>query len=300
MSAITGTMSNEKGISAFIRSHPLLSYFFLAYAGMWLLVAPLVMDAFGLIQLSDVMSLVLFVLSSWSGPTVAAYWVTGVLEGKAGMKRLFRRTFQFRAGFHWYAVALFIFLSIWIAAYSFLYNGAPFAALAANPAILLSTFLPSILMGLLIPSIGEEPGWRGFALPRLQSAYGPVMGTLILGTLHGVWHLPALFTPLLGPFTVDGFIIFVLTAAAGTFIYTWLFNNTRGSVWMAMVMHAASNAASQLVTSLIPENVVLTGWMKILASGWINVIVFGLVAFGLVLLTRGTLGYRPEQSIENG
>ena len=71
MSAITGTMSNEKGISAFIPSHPLVSYFFLAYAGMWLLVAPLVMDAFGLGQLSDVMSLVLFVLSSWSGPTVA-------------------------------------------------------------------------------------------------------------------------------------------------------------------------------------------------------------------------------------
>lgn len=300
MSAITGTMSNEKGISAFIRSHPLVSYFFLAYAGMWLLVAPLVMDAFGLIQLSDVMSLVLFVLSSWSGPTVAAYWVTGVLEGKAGMMRLFRRTFQVRAGLQWYAVALFIFLSIWIAAYSFLYDGAPFAALAANPALLLSTFLPSVLLGLLIPSIGEEPGWRGFALPRLQSAYGPILGTLILGILHGVWHLPALFTPLLGPFTVDGFIIFVLTAAAGTFIYTWVFNNTRGSVWIAMVMHAASNAASQLITPLIPEDVVLTGWMKMLASGWINVIVFGLVAVALVIFTRGTLGYRSGQSIGNG
>ena len=300
MSAVTSTMSNEKGISAFIRSHPLVSYFFLAYAGMWLLVAPLVMDAFGLIQLSDGMSLLLFVLSSWSGPTVAAYWVTGVLEGKAGMKRLFRRTFQFRAGLQWYAVALFTFLSIWIATYSFLYNGAPFAALAANPTLLLSTFLPSVLMGLLIPSIGEEPGWRGFALPRLQAAYGPVLGTIILGTLHGVWHLPALFTPLLGPFTIDGFIIFVLTAAAGTFLYTWLFNNTRGSVWMAMVMHAASNAASQLVTSLTPEDVLLTGWVKILADGWINVIVFSLVAIVLLIFTRGTLGYRPAQPAENG
>lgn len=264
------------------------------------MVAPLVMDAFGLIQLSDGMSLLLFVLSSWSGPTVAAYWVTGVLEGKAGMGRLFRRTFQFRAGLQWYAVALFIFLSIWIAAYSFLYEGAPFAALAANPSLLLSTFLPSVLMGLLIPSIGEEPGWRGFALPRLQVAYGPVLGTIILGTLHGVWHLPALFTPLLGPFTIDGFIIFVLTAASGTFIYTWLFNNTRGSVWMAMVMHAASNAASQLVTSLTPGDVVLGGWMKLLADGWINVIVFSLVAIVLVVFTRGTLGYRPAQSGGNG
>ena len=77
MSAITSTISNEKGISAFMRSNPLISYFFLAYAGMWLVVSPLLMDAFGLIQLSDAMSLILFVLSSLSGPTVAAYWVRG-------------------------------------------------------------------------------------------------------------------------------------------------------------------------------------------------------------------------------
>ena len=299
MSAMTRTIRRENGVSAFIRSHPLISYFFLAYAGMWLLVAPLVLDTFEMIQLSDGMGLLLFALSSLSGPTLAAYVVTGVLDGKAGMGRLFRRTFQFRAGLQWYAVALFIFLSIWLAAYSFLYNGAPFAALAANPSLLISTFLPSVLLGLLIPSIGEEPGWRGFALPRMQAAYGPVLATILLGTLHGVWHLPALFTPLLGPFTMDGFIIFVLTAAAGTFIYTWVFNNTRGSVWMAMVMHAASNAASQLVTALIPEDVLLTGWMKLLADGWINVIVFGLVALGLVILTRGTLGYRPEPPAEN-
>lgn len=299
MSAMTRTIPREKGISTFIRSHPLISYFFLAYAGMWLLVAPLVMDTFEMIQLSDGMSLLLFALSSLSGPALAAYLVTGVLEGKAGMGRLFRRTFQFRAGLQWYVVALFIFLSIWLAAYSFLYNGAPLAALAANPSLLLSTFLPSVLLGLLIPSIGEEPGWRGFALPRMQAAYGPVLATILLGTLHGVWHLPALFTPLLGPFTVDGFLVFVLTAAAGTFIYTWVFNNTRGSVWLAMVMHAASNAASQLVTALIPEDVVLTGWMKLLADGWINVIVFGLVALGLVILTRGRLGYRPEPPAEH-
>ena len=299
MSAMTRTIPSEKGISAFIRSHPLISYFFLAYAGMWLLVAPLVLDTFEMIQLSDGMSLLLFALSSLSGPTLAAYVVTGILEGKAGMGRLFRRTFQFRAGLQWYAVALFVFLSIWLAAYSFLYNGAPLAALAANPSLLISTFLPGVLLGLLIPSIGEEPGWRGFALPRMQAAYGPVLATILLGTLHGVWHLPALFTPLLGPFTVDGFLVFVLTAAAGTFIYTWVFNNTRGSVWIAMVMHAASNAASQLVTALIPEDVVLTGWMKLLADGWINVLVFGLVAFGLVILTRGTLGYRPELPAEH-
>ncbi len=295
MSTLTGTLSKEKGFSAFIRNHPLIADFALAYAGMWIVISPLVMDSFGWIELSDGLSLLLFVLSSLSGPALAAFWVTGVLEGKAGMARLLRRTFQVRAGLQWYAVALFIFLAIWLAAYSFLYAGAPIRNLIANPSLLLSAFLPSVIIGLIIPSIGEEPGWRGFALPRLQAAYGPVVATLILGTLHGVWHLPALFTPLLGPFTPEGFIMFVLTAAAGTFIYTWLFNNTRGSVWMAMVLHASSNAASQLVSSLIPEDVPLTGWVKVLESGCINVIVFSAMAVLLVLLTRGTLGYSTEK-----
>lgn len=98
-------------------------------------------------------------------------------------------------------------------------------------------------MGLLVPSLGEEPGWRGFALPRLQAAYGPIVGTVVLGALHGVWHLPALFTPLLGPFSPERFLVSVLTAIGGTFIYSWLFNNTNGSVWMAMVLHSSSNAA---------------------------------------------------------
>lgn len=295
-STMTNPLSSEKGISTLIRRHPLVAYFFLAYAGMWIVISPLVMDTFGWISLSDGAAFLFFVLSTLSGPTVAAYWVTGVLEGRAGMGRLFRRTFQMRAGLQWYAVVLFIFLAIWLTAFNFLYNGAPLANLLANPALLVSAFLPNVIFGLLIPSIGEEPGWRGFALPRLQSAYGPIIGTLILGTLHGVWHLPALLTPLLAPFTVDGFIVFVLTAAVGTFIYTWVFNNTRGSVWMAMLLHSSSNAASQLVSSLIPKDVELTGWVKTLESGWLNVIVFSLIAFVLVIVTRGTLGYQPDRT----
>ena len=298
MSTLTGTLSNEKGLSVFIRNHPLLAYFFLAYAGMWVVISPLVMDSIGWFELSDGLSFLLFFLSSFTGPTLAAYWVTGVLEGKAGMKQLFRQTFQVRAGWQWYVVALFTFLFVWLVAYGFLYSGASLANLAANPSLLLSTLLPSVIMGLLIPSIAEEPGWRGFALPRLQAYYGPIIGTLILGTLHGIWHLPALFTPLLGPFTVEGFITFVWTAAAGTFVYTWLFNNTRGSVWMAMVLHASSNAASQLVGSLIPEDMVLPGWMDALAQGWLNVIVFSLFALILIIFTRGTLGYRSNERSE--
>jgi membrane protease YdiL (CAAX protease family) len=297
MSTLTGALSNERGFSSFVRRHPIVAYFILAFAGTWLVISPLVMDALGLIKLSEAAWMLFYLLASLTGPNLAAFWVTGVIEGRAGMGRLFRRIFQVRAGLQWYAVVLFVFLGIWLAAYSLLYKGAPLANLAANPSLLLSMFLPNVVIGLLIPSIAEEPGWRGFALPRMQKAYGPIVATLVLGILHGIWHLPALFTPMLGPFTINGFIIFVLTAAAGTFIYTWVFNNTRGSVWIAMVLHASSNAASKLVGELVPKDVELTGWLKLLNSGWINVIAFALAALLLVILTRGTLGYRPDRSV---
>ena len=197
MSTLTSTISNEKGFSVFIKNHPLVSYFILAYGVMWFFISPMVIDALELAAVPEALSFASFVLSSLLGPTVAAFWVTGVLEGKDGMRRLFRRMFQFRAGLQWYAVIFIVPIVIWVGAYSFIYNGAPIANLMANPSLLLSVFLPGVLIGLVIPSIGEEPGWRGFAFPRFQKQYGPIVATLILGTLHGIWHLPALLTPVL-------------------------------------------------------------------------------------------------------
>ncbi|HSL30945.1 MAG TPA: type II CAAX endopeptidase family protein [Anaerolineales bacterium] len=296
MSVLTNTLSADRGFSGFIRRHPLVSYFVLAYGIMWLAISPMVADALEIANIPDVLSLLSYILSSLLGPTVAAFWVTGVLEGKSGMRTLLRRTFQFRAGWQWYTVVLFVPLMIWFGAYSFLYNGAPLMGLVSNPSLLVSIFLPNVLIGLLIPSIGEEPGWRGFALPRLQKLYGPILGTLILGTLHGVWHLPALLTPMFDPFTITGFIEFVLTAIAASFLYTWVFNNTGGNVWIAIVLHSSGNAAVKLLSELIPQDVVLSGWLKVLDSGWINLIAFGMVAALLLIMTRGRLGYQPDQT----
>ncbi len=282
---------------SFINRFPVLAFFLLAYAGTWLVISPLVFDSLGWIDIPDELGILLFILSTFTGPLFSAFYITGKLDGKEGSRNLWRRMFHMRAGLVWYMAVLFIFLLIWLAAYSLLYRGVPLAALLGNPSLLVTVFLPNVVMGLLIPSFGEEPGWRGFALPRLQKDFGPVPGTLILGTLHGIWHLPALFTPLLGPFSWESFLTFVLTAAAGTFIYTWVFNNTRGSVWMAILMHASSNAASSLVGSLIPEGVELTGWQSALDAGWLNVIAFGLTAILIVSFTRGRLGYHPEQDV---
>jgi membrane protease YdiL (CAAX protease family) len=296
MSVFTNTLSADRGFSGFIKRHPLISYFVLAYGIMWLAISPMVVDALEIANVPDVVSLISYILSSLLGPSVAAFWVTGVLEGKPGMRLLLRRTFQFRAGWQWYLVVLIVPLMIWFGAYTPLYNGAPLIGLISNPSLLLSIFLPNLLIGLLIPSIGEEAGWRGFALPRLQTLYGPILGTLILGTLHGIWHLPALLTPMFEPFTIPGFTEFVLTAIAGSFLYTWVYNKTGGNVWIIIVLHASGNAAVKLLSGLVPHDVALSGWLKILESGWLNLIAFGTVAVILVIVSRGRLGYQPDQT----
>jgi hypothetical protein len=116
--------------------------------------------------------------------------------------------------------------------------------------------------------------------------------------LQGLWHLPILFTPLLGPFSLEKFITFELTAIGGVFLYNWVFNNARGSVLIAILMHASSNAASRTLEEIIPQEVNLSTPIQALSVEWINVIIFGLVAILLVILTRGKLGFQPESGSE--
>ena len=165
--------------------------------------------------------------------------------------------------------------------------------------LLFTVFLPTTVLFLLTDALGEEPGWRGFALPRLQQRYGPVVGTVVLGTLHSFWHLPTGFTmggPLY-PLRFVTFVTFVLTGIAGTFIYTWIYNHARGSIFIAVLIHAAANAATSVVTLLLPAHPSLGGLVSALYyDGWSNVIAFGAVAVLLIVFTRGRLGYKAEQN----
>jgi membrane protease YdiL (CAAX protease family) len=288
-----------------LAARPLTAYFVLAFALSWALVMPMTLSTnlgIGLLPyaLPDAIGIALYVLASFVGPTVAAIIVTGVTEGRAGVGRLLRPIGRWRVGPQWYLVALLSNMAIWVLAYSLVLGPALPGAVLAHWPLLATTFLPAIALGMLIPAIGEEPGWRGFALPRLQQRFGPLRATLILGALHGLWHLPALGTILLGPFTPGQVLPFLLTAVGGTFIYTWIFNRTGGSLLLVMLTHAASNAASQWLNALVEQGGLvlpesgLAGWL--VTDGWLNVLAYGTAALLLVALTRGHLGAGPGGS----
>ena len=279
-----------------IRRSPVGVFFVLAYTLSWMLILPwsLSESSTGLgvlpYTLPDTYGIVMFIFAPL-GPALAAILVTAVIEGRSGVRRLLGRIKRWRVGLRWYGVALFGFMFAYIAGYVAVLGADPLTALLENWPLFFTVFLPLVVLGIFIPSIGEEPGWRGFALPRLQKRYGPVWGSVILGTLVGLYHTPAFFTPFLGPITLSEFVMFQLTAIAATFIYTWVFNGSSGSLFIVILLHAAGNAASGFLTDAF-EDVPYGGWAAtIIDGGALNVIVFTTIAVGLVMLTRGRLAY---------
>ena len=194
-------------------------------------------------RIPDIALLIAFVLGNAAGPALASLSVTAITSGKAGLRLLLRRCVQWRVGIGWYLIAIFGFIPIWAVELSVLYGVNIPIALLLKWTLIFTVLFPQAVISILTASFAEELGWRGFALPRLQQRYGPVLGTIILGTLHGLWHLPAFFTGLLGPFSLPNYMSFLFVAIAATFLYTWIFNHTKGSVLLATLTHGFSNGA---------------------------------------------------------
>jgi uncharacterized protein len=173
-------------------------------------------------------------------PFIAALIVIPLTQGWAGLKELGLRMIRWRVRWYWYVVAIGLPLAV-----LGLIVGLNVALGASAPSLVQFSSVSTILLvfgtKLINPGdgpLGEEPGWRGFALPGLQSTLSPLVSTMILGVVVTVWHVPLLFLEegLLRPYTIVGFL---LGTFAVTFWYTWLFNHTGGSVLMTLIAHAA-------------------------------------------------------------
>ena len=145
--------------------------------------------------------------------------------------------------------------------------------------------------------LGEEPGWRGFALPRMQKQYGPLWGTLLLGILWSCWHLPDFLTASKGggegtnwTTFLTNFPIFTLAVVSLAFIMTWIYNNTKGSLFIAVIAHASVDAPEVAGwTALFPA-------VSMIGFHWAILVSFTIPAILIIFLTRGQLGYSTEQA----
>src|SRR6266566_3026070 len=182
---------------------PLIAYFLLAYAMAWVLWLPFVLSrggGVGVLPLStpaDASGLAyLLVFVGALGPALAAIIVSAASSGWPGVKSLLRRMVLVKVGIRWYLVALLLPLVAYVLPLLLLGGSALVSILlSVQGAIILLLYLLLSIAGMVIAApLGEELGWRGFALPRLQEQYGPLRGSLLLGLLWGLWHLPLFLT----------------------------------------------------------------------------------------------------------
>lgn len=101
--------------------------------------------------------------------------------------------------------------------------------------------LPLLIIGLLIPGLLEEIGWRGFALPRMQEGRSAMLAAVVIGLIHAAWHLPIWLLPGQG-FDSVPFPAYALLVMGLSVIFTWLYNSTNGSLLIVGLFHASINA----------------------------------------------------------
>lgn len=218
----------------------------------------------------------LIFLTVWS-PTILAFAVTAATSGREGLRDLVDRIFRWRFPLRWYLASTLGIAVLALGAryvFSFLSDTPP-------PPLFEFTRWPDFAMaGLLLlvldpGPIGEDPGWRGFALPRMLDRYSPTTAALLLGVIWTVWHLPAfLFSGMPQSSLPLGW--FCVSMVSVTVLMSWVTINTRGAVIPAILMHWAFNRFSDLS---------LEGAMCTAAA-------YTLAALVVVVGTKGSLGFR--------
>ena len=221
-----------------------------------------------------------------AGPSLVAYWLLRRGGGRDEVRLIARRYRLWRVGFRWYLAAALLVPAIQLAGLiigGFLYRNelidpaSPLAGMLADIGYLgaIAVFPVMIIAQLPSSPLLEEFGWRGFALPRLQEHFSALTSSLLLGLLWGLWHLP--LTLAYG----DPVVPFLLKITAISVLITWVFNNTRGSMLLAMLCHASLNA------SIVP--------LSTEAGRWPSVLLVIAVAAAIVTLAGGqNLARKPR------
>ena len=264
MSAIRPTTATPSvtpvHLRSWVQAHQLSSFFILTFVlswSMWLL---------AYVARENVLSFVFFGLGGF-GPLISAASIIRYTGGS--VKRWAAPILRWRVPVRWYVYAFGLPILIW----TFINIELAILGEEIDVSLLPGRLLTALGTFLLVLTVGggfEEPGWRGFALGRLQQRLSPVRATLLLGVIWGLWHVP-----LYGPLAP-----LLITSLA--FFYTYLYNRT-GSLLLVILLHAAITPANDTLI-LMPRQV----------HGLTDIVIFATVSLAavvLVLLTRGKLGY---------
>jgi membrane protease YdiL (CAAX protease family) len=280
-------------ITSTIKRHPIVTFFVLAYTFSWL---PWVLGT--LIPASR--PFVLYPFASF-GPLLAALIVIPITQGRAGLRAWAASLLKWRVGWHWYPVAIGIPLIVALGAAALnVVFGAPSQSLAQilgangdaqgfSSMLGISPVLSLVLVffiRLINPSdgpLGEEPGWRGYALPNLQAKRSPLTAALIVGLLAAGWHLPLIFVGAASPFEL-------LAPFCLGIVSSWVYNGTGGSVLLSMMLHSADGIFQIGSFGFVGADAERMVWLY---SG-----LWCAMALGVVILAGSNLGRQQAAHVE--
>ena len=219
-------------------------------------------------------------------PGIVALAFTYRDRGSRGIQELVRRLVKVDVGARWFAFALFFMFAVklLVAGIIRISSGA-WPAFGTEPVPLM--FAAAILSTLLGGQVGEELGWRGYALPRLARRMGLGLASALLGVIWALWHVPLFF--ILGGDTVgQSFPFYLLQVTAISVAIAWIYMKTNGSLLVTMLFHAAVNNTKDIVPSALgqPDNPWL---LRASPVGWLTLTILWLcTAWFLVDMRRDT------------
>lgn len=239
------------------------------FALTWLMFLPVIV---GLVDPESPAGLIFLPLIGIGAPTIMAFVLTGLSEGRRGVRELWRGGRRWRVGISWYAIVVFLPCLAYAAAW---------VADSGLTAPSIGPWAPALISGLLA-GILEEFGWSGFAFPRLQKIYGFVPAGLAMGFIVAFWHLPLFFTP--GqPQERFEFVPFLLILIVARFLFGWIYNGSGGSILLLILFHASGNFWSEILPLGPPA----------FDAAWVGeILVFGVAAAIVLLRYRGPAPHR--------
>lgn len=247
----------------------LLNFTLIAFGWMWLLNLPRVLATLEIISLPALLSTLMGYLAVF-GPGIAAFVLTRQASGKEATRALWRRGWTGGYPKKWLIPTLLLMPAmggLTLLILRLLDQPVPWEY-GLSPAMI----VPIGLLIWLLGAVPEEYGWRGYALERLLNKYSPLVASMILGFVWGLWHLPLHFIS-----TSTQYVIpiweYILQTIVLALIYTWIFLGTRGSVLVAGLFHAMGNITGAVIPYWATE-----------AGRWVSFILLLVVAVAIALL----------------
>jgi membrane protease YdiL (CAAX protease family) len=246
-------------------------------------------------------------LSSALSASIAGIVMTAFFDGKEGLRLLFGRLFNWRAGLGYWVIAILFITPIVLLGSIFneFFNGDAFSLTKFTPAF---DIMLALIVFFFVAGLGQELGWTGFLIPRLQSRFGALSSSIIRALLTSIWHLPVLFYVQQNPHALPDFpygiwinqkgflvaylVILFMFSLPWSILFTWMFNNTKGSLLLVAILHGSEIWVAFWMMSLGINKDNLENY-------WGYGILMVLAAFIIVMITGAENLSRRYQRITN-